>query len=142
MILVDANLLIYAINKDAPHHRKARLWLEKVLSGSEAVGFSWGVILAFLRITTRPGILSKPLVSGQALVYVDEWLDQPVAEVLSPGPGHWPIIRNLLSTAGTLGNLTSDAHLAAIAIENGAKVYSADYDFQRFQGIQHVNPLD
>ena len=142
MILIDANLLIYATNKDAPHHRKARLWLEKALSGSESVGFSWGVILAFLRITTRPGILSKPLEIDQALVYVDEWLDQPVAEVLSPGPRHWPIIRNLLSTAGTLGNLTSDAHLAAIAIENGAKVYSADYDFQRFQSIQHVNPLD
>jgi hypothetical protein len=69
---------------------------------------------------------------GQALVYVNEWLD----------PGYWPIIRSLLSTAGTLGNLTSDAHLTAIAMEHGAKVYSADYDFQRFQGIQHVNPLD
>jgi toxin-antitoxin system PIN domain toxin len=132
MILVDANLLIYAINKDAPHHRRAKRCLEKALSGSESVGFSWGVILAFLRITTRPGILSRPLESGQALVYVNEWLD----------PGYWPIIRSLLSTAGTLGNLTSDAHLTAIAIEHGAKVYSADYDFQRFQGIQHVNPLD
>jgi toxin-antitoxin system PIN domain toxin len=132
MILVDANLLIYAINKDAPHHRNAKRWLEKALSGSESVGFSWGVILAFLRITTRPGILSRPLESGQALVYVNEWLD----------PGYWPIIRSLLSTAGTLGNLTSDAHLTAIAMEHGAKVYSADYDFQRFQGIQHVNPLD
>jgi toxin-antitoxin system PIN domain toxin len=142
MILVDANLLIYAINKDAPHHRRAKRCLEKALSGSESVGFSWGVILAFLRITTRPCILSRPLESRQALDYVDEWLDQPVAEVLSPGPAHWPIIRNLLSTAGTLGNLTSDAHLAAIAIEHGASVYSADYDFQRFQGIQHVNPLD
>lgn len=141
MILVDANLLIYAINKDAPHHLKARRWLEKTLSGSESVCFTWGVLLAFLRITTRPGILSRPLESEQALAYVDEWLAQPVAEVLTPGPGHWPVFRNLLATAGTLGNLTSDAHLAAIAIENGAIVCSADYDFRRFQGIQHLNPL-
>jgi len=142
VILVDANLLIYAVNRDAPQHRQARRWLESALSGSEQVGFSWSVLLAFLRVTTRSGILARPLESSRAIAYVDEWLAQPVSVLLSPGERHWPVLRNLLLTSGTLGNLTSDAHLAAIAIENGATLYSSDYDFRRFQGIRHVNPLE
>ncbi len=142
MILVDANLLIYAINRDAPGHREARRWLEKTLSGSESICFTWAVILAFLRITTRPGILARPLEGEQAMAYVDEWLRQPVAEILTPGERHWRILSNLLLDSGTLGNLTSDAHLAALALEHGAVIHSADYDFRRFAGIRHVNPLE
>ena len=142
MILVDANLLIYSVNRDAPNHRVARAWLEAELSGSRSLGLSWGVILAFLRITTRQGILEKPLDNEMALAYVDEWLGLPIVEIVTPGEGHWRILSNLLQTAGTSGNLTSDAHLAAMAIENGATVYSADYDFRRFQGLKHVNPLE
>ena len=141
MIIVDANLLIYAVNMDSPNHQAARRWLENVLSGTERVGFAWVVLLAFLRITTRPGILSKPLSGDQAVAYIDEWLAEPVTELMVAGDGHWQILRNLLSTAGTYGNLTSDAHLAAFALESGAALYSADYDFQRFAGLQHVNPL-
>jgi toxin-antitoxin system PIN domain toxin len=141
MILVDANLLIYAINRDAPRHRAARRWWEAALSGSERVGLAWVVTLAFLRITTRPGVMSKPLDVEAATGYVDEWLRQPVVEPVAPGEAHWRILHNLLLSAGTLGNLTSDAHLAALALEHGAAIYSADYDFQRFHGIEHRNPL-
>jgi toxin-antitoxin system PIN domain toxin len=141
VILVDANLVIYAIDADSPHHAGARLWLEETLSGSTQVGFAWVVILAFLRLTTRPGIMLRPLSPGQALAYVDSWLAQPFVEAVGPGPQHWAILRNLLRSVGTAGNLTSDAHLASLAIERGAAVYSTDHDFQRFPGVEHINPL-
>lgn len=142
MILVDANLLIYAINSDSPNHGAARRWLEEILSGSTRVGFAWIVIMAFLRITTRPGILQKPLSPEDALSYVDSWLEQPFAELIGPGKNHWPVFRNLILAAGTAGNLTSDAHLAALAIEHGGVVYSTDNDFKRFPNIVQVNPLE
>ncbi len=141
MILVDANLLIYAVNRDAPHHETARSWFEQVLSGEERVGLPWVCLLAFLRLATRPGILANPLTVEQATDYVESWLKQPFAEPVAPGAGHWPIFRQLLLATGTAGNLTSDLHLAALAIEQGAPIYSADHDFQRFAGIEHVNPL-
>ena len=141
MKLVDVNLLIYAVNRDAPEHRNAKRWFESAVSGAESIGIAWTVILAFLRITTRPGILQRPLVQEAAIGYIDEWLALPNVELVVPGDGHWRILSNLLRANGTLGNLTSDAHLAALALENGADVYSADYDFQRFQGVKHVNPL-
>ena len=141
MILVDANLLIYAVDSDAPQHARARRWLEDALSGGEHVGLAWVVILAFLRVTTRPGILVRPLDPDHALSYVDSWLQLPSVEAVAAGPNHWPVMRSLLKTAGTLGNLTSDAHLAALAIERGAALYSTDHDFVRFPGLEHVNPL-
>ena len=141
MILVDANLLIYAVDADAPHHAAARQWLETVLSGTTRVGFPWVVLLAFLRVTTRAGILTRSLTPQAALGYVDSWLKQPNAEPVGPGPKHWPLLRNLLTSTGTAGNLTSDAHLAALAIEHGASLYSTDSDFKRFPGLEHVNPL-
>ena len=142
MILVDANLLIYAVNRDADQHNQARRWLEQALSGSIELGLAWIVILAFIRVTTRAGIMAKPLHYTHALAYVDGWLNQPHVELISPGERHWPIFRNLLNTTGSAGNLTSDAHLAAFAIEYGAEIYSADYDFCRFNGVTHVNPLE
>jgi len=141
VIIVDANLLIYAVNSDAPQHGAARPWLESLLSGREQVGFAWVVILAFLRITTRSGIFDRPLAPETALDLLEEMLAQPVATTVSPGERHWPILRNLLADAGTLGNLSSDAHLAALTIENGATLHSADYDFLRFPGLRHCNPL-
>ena len=142
MILIDANLLIYAVNLDSHHHRRARGWLEETLSGATSVGLPWICLLAFLRITTRPGILAHPLTSDEATGFVESWLAQPFVEPVVPGSGHWPILRNLLRAAGTSGNLTSDAHVAALAIEHGATVYSADHDFKRFTGVDHVNPLE
>jgi toxin-antitoxin system PIN domain toxin len=141
MILPDANLLIYAVDADSPHHRKARLWLEELLSGRTPVGLAWVVILAFLRITTRAGILRHPLPPEQALEFIDSWLGQPYVQALGPGDGHWKVLRQLLRAVGTAGNLTSDAHLAAMALERGCDVYSTDGDFARFPGVRHVNPL-
>jgi toxin-antitoxin system PIN domain toxin len=141
VILLDANLLIYAVDSDSPLHRPARRWLEQTLSGTTAVGLAWPVVLAFLRITTRSGILRRPLDPERAVAYVDSWLGQPYVSAVAPGSGHWPILRNLLKTTGTAGNLTSDAHLAALAIETGSPVYSTDADFGRFPGVEHVNPL-
>ena len=142
MILVDANLLVYAIDRDSPHHAKARRWLEDMLSGSTPVALAWIVILAFLRLTTRPGILRRPLSPERALAFVDEWLAQPYVQPLAPGERHWAVLRNLLKAAGTAGNLASDAHLAALAIEHGCTLCSSDSDFRRFPGLDHENPLD
>ena len=141
MILIDANLLIYAIDADSPRHRPARRWLEDVLSGTAPLGLPWIVILAFVRITTRAGIMRNPLPPAAALGYVDSWLDQPCVEIVVPGARHWPILRSLLAATGTAGNLTSDAHLAALAVEHGASICSTDHDFARFPGVRHVNPL-
>ena len=141
MILVDANVLIYAIDADSPHHRAARRWLEDALSGTTAIGLAWVVILAFLRLTTRSGILRTPLPPARAMAFVDEWLAQPYVTAVSPGEGHWTILRKLLKDAGTAGNLTSDAHLAAVALELGAAICSTDGDFERFPGIERINPL-
>lgn len=141
MILVDANLLIYAVDSDSAHHRNARRWLEDLLSGTTPVGLAWVVILAFLRITTRAGILKRPLAPEQALEFVDSWLAQPYVQAIGPGEGHWAVLRQLVKTVGTAGNLTSDAHLAAMALERGCDVYSTDGDFGRFAGVRHVNPV-
>jgi uncharacterized protein len=141
VILVDANLLVYATDADSPHHARARVWFEELISGATPVGFAWLVILAFLRVTTRPGVLRRPYTPEQALDFVDEWLAQPYVSFVGPGDNHWPILRNLLKTTGTAGNLVPDAHLAALAIEHGCAVYSADHDFGRFPGVEHVNPL-
>jgi len=141
VILVDANLLIYAIDADSPQHERARPWLEQALSGTAPVGLPWIVILAFVRITTRHGIMRRPLSLAHALAYVDSWLQQPCVEIVAPGELHWPILRHLLEATGTAGNLTSDAHIAALALERGAAVCSTDHDFARFAGIRHVNPL-
>jgi len=141
MMLLDANLLIYAVNADAPMNRKAKAWLEAVLSGTEAVGFSWIVLLAFLRLTTRPGLFRRPLSTDTAFGVVTGWLNQPQASILDPGPRHLQILRELLRPLGTGGNLTSDAHLAALAIEHRAELCSCDTDFARFHGLKWRNPL-
>jgi toxin-antitoxin system PIN domain toxin len=141
VILVDANLLVYALDSDSPHHARARPWLERALSGAAPVGLPWIVILAFIRLTTRPGIMRRPLPLPDALAYVDSWLEQPCVETVVPGEHHWPILSSLLETTGSAGNLTSDAHIAALALERGASVCSADHDFARFPGVRHVNPL-
>jgi uncharacterized protein len=140
VILVDANVLIYAIDADSPHHRASRRWLESTLSGTTPVGLAWVVVLAFLRITSRAGLLKKPLSVESALAHVDSWLRQPYVQAVDPGPGHWPILRRILSTTGLAGNLCSDAHLAAMAIERGAAVCTTDHDFARFPGIEVVDP--
>ena len=141
MILLDANLLIYAVNSDAPLSRKAKSWVEAALSGPETVGFPWSVLLAFLRLTTRPGLFRHPLPIDTAFELVHSWLDQPSATIVHPGPRQLQILRELLLPLGTGGNLTSDAHLAALAIEHRAELCSSDSDFARFNGLNWRNPL-
>ena len=141
MILVDANLLIYAVNHDLPQHKPAKAWWEDVLSGSAMVGIPLVSLLAFLRICTNPRVFPQPLAPESAIAYIDEWLDQAVVRLVVPGAGHWAIMRNLLVQTGMAGNLTTDTHIAALALEQGYTIFSADNDFRRFPGLKHVNPL-
>lgn len=141
MIVVDVNLLIYAVNADAPLHRKAKPWLENAISGTETVGLAWTVLLAFLRLTTRTGMFQRPLGVAKAFEVVEAWLQQPAVILVEPTPRHFLILRNLILPIGTGGNLTSDAHLAALATEHGAHLCSTDGDFARFPGLRWYNPL-
>ena len=141
MIVPDANLLIYAYNEDVRVHAAAANWLEKLLSGTETVGFSWVVMLAFLRISTKRGLNQTPLYPGAALDIVDSWLNAPPARVIHPTDRHTAVLRDLMEGLGITGDLASDAHLAALAIEHGALVHSADSDFARFPGLDWANPL-
>jgi len=141
VILPDANLLIYAVNQDAPHHEAARAWLEGALSGTTAVGMPWLVLVAFIRLTTNPRVFESPLSPESALDIASGWLEQPCVAPVNPGERHWLILSRLLRHDGTAGNLTNDAHLAALAIEYNATLYSADNDFRRFEDVEYVNPL-
>ena len=141
MKLVDANVLLYAVNEDAPQHPKAKAWLENALTGPEPVGFDWTVLLAFLRLSTRSAVFPRPLSVAQATDVVASWLGQPCAEIVDPADRHLDVFRRLLEPLGTAGNLTSDAHLAALALEFGAELCSCDADFARFPGLRWTNPL-
>ncbi len=141
MILLDTNLLLYAVDRHAPRHQVAREWLETTLSGGREIRLAWVVILAFLRIATRHGWSRKPLSIEVAFNLVQGWLDHPSVSIIHPGPEHGLILRRLLQEAGTAGNLTTDAHLAALAIEYDAELVSADNDFTQFRGLHWKNPF-
>ncbi len=141
MKVPDVNLLLYALDETSPHHLRARPWLESLLSGTEPVGFAWVVILAFVRLSTRPQLFANPLSPGEAFAVVEGWLAQPCALVLHPTERHLALLRGLVDPLGTAGNLTTDAHLAALAIEYGGEVCSADTDFARFRGLRWTNPF-
>ena len=134
--------MIYALNKDTPHHSKAKTWLEDALSSETPFGFAWIVILGFLRIVTNAGIMPNPLRPELALEIVGDWLQQPPSLTVVPLDQHWLIFKELLSPLGTAANLTSDAHLAALTIEHGVRLYSTDNDFSRFQSLRWSNPLE
>jgi uncharacterized protein len=139
--LPDVNLLLYAYDQRSPRHAAAKTWLEQTLSGSETVALAWAVLLSFIRMTTRRVINTKPLGVREAVGFVEEWLAQPCTTVVAPTGRHPAILRDLLAPFGTGGNLTSDAHLAALAIEHGATLCSTDNDFSRFPGVRWVDPL-
>jgi uncharacterized protein len=139
--LVDANLLLYAVDESSHHHAVAKPWLEERLSGPETFAFAWAVLLAFVRLATHPRVFDAPLTLEEALDLIDSWLTQPCATVVQPTDRHSQLLRELLAPLGTAGNLTSDAHLAALAIEHGAELCSADADFTRFPRVRWVNPL-
>jgi toxin-antitoxin system PIN domain toxin len=139
--LLDVNLLLYAINEDAPHHEAARDWLQAALSGTETIGLTWPVLLAFLRLSTRVAVFPRALQVEQAVELIDTWLAQPCVVLLHPTPRHWSILRGLITSSGAAGNLTSDAHLAAMAVEHGAELCSTDHDFARFTTVRWLNPI-
>lgn len=141
MRLPDANLLIYALDETSPRHEPARAWLDGALSGSEDVGFAWLVLLAVLRLTTKPTVFARPLDPAEAFDVIDGWLAQPCASVVHPTGRHAAVLRGLLTPLGTAGNLTSDAHLAALSVEYGAMLCSCDADFSRFPGVRWADPL-
>jgi uncharacterized protein len=141
MKTVDLNILIYAVNRDSVHHTKAKRWLEQAMREDEPVALPWCVLLGFVRITTNPRIMPEPLSPEQAVSVADGWLSQPVVRVLNPGEEHWRLLKELLMQTGTAGNLTTDAHLAALAVETGSTLYSSDSDFSRFERLRWVNPL-
>lgn len=142
MKILDLNLLVYAVDRESPHHEAARTWLEDTLSDDEPVGLAWVVVLGFLRLATRAAVVRQPLSTGEAFDLVEQWLDWPSVEVVRPGPQHWPLLRSLLDPLGTAGNLTTDAHLAALALEHRATLCTADGDFRRFPGLRVLEPLD
>jgi toxin-antitoxin system PIN domain toxin len=141
VIVVDANLLIYAADRRAPLHGPARRWWTDTLSGTTEVGLPWMVVLAYLRITTNQRILTRPLEPAAAIADIDSWFEQPYVRPIGPGPNYWQILRGLVTGAGTAGNLTADAHLAAIAVTHGATLCSHDRDFLRSPGLKVVDPL-
>lgn len=136
MKLVDANVLLYAVNSDSAQHSTARSWLDRALNGEETVAFSWLVLLAFVRISTHPSIFPQPLTPTQAFDVTEHWLSQRGALVVNPTMRHLAILRGLAEPTGTAGNLVNDAHLAAIAVEQGAEVVTFDADFGRFPGLR------
>lgn len=140
MNVVDANVLLYAVNAAADRHEQARSWLDGELTGGSTVGFTWGAVLAFLRLSTKAGLFPRPLPVVAALDRVTDWLAQPTSVLLEPTAQHLPVLRSLLVTAGTGGNLTSDADLAALAIEHRGTVVTYDADFGRFPGVRWRAP--
>jgi toxin-antitoxin system PIN domain toxin len=140
MVLVDANVLLYAVHRTSSHHDESRTWLERSLEGAEAVGLAWLALLAFVRLGTNRAIFQLAMSPEDALDQVEAWLSAPAAVVVEPTTRHTEVLRGLLVEAGTAGNLTNDAHLAALAVEHGADIVSYDRDFQRFPGVKHRLP--
>lgn len=141
MIVPDVNLLVHAYNAESPVHEAARRWWEALLGDPGPVGLPWAVALGFIRITTHPRIVEHPLPVSTACGHVEAWLAQPQVSPLHPGDRHATILFDLLEHLGTAGNLTTDAHLAALAIEHQAELQSTDADFTRFSGLRWRNPL-
>lgn len=136
MRLPDVNVLLYAVNADSPQHETARRWIEQSMALPAGVGFAWPALVGFLRLASRSGIFARPLPIEDALGVVDAWLQHPRAHVLAPTPRHAALLASLLVGAGRGGNLVSDAHLAAIAIEHGVELGTFDGDFARFPGLR------
>ena len=140
MKLVDANVLLYAVNRDAVHHERSRRWIDGALSGEDTVAFAWIALLAFVRLSTKVGLFPVPLTVDQAMDRVDAWVGAGPAVVVEPTAHHGTILRALLHSVGVGGNLVSDAHLAALAIEHRCGILSFDNDFARFPGVDWTLP--
>jgi toxin-antitoxin system PIN domain toxin len=142
VIIPDINLLVYAYNSDAPFHEPSKQWLEQCLSGRTVVGLPWVVMLGFVRIMSSNVVLTSPMEPTEAVMHVRSWLDRPQTQIIVPGPRHWEIFGELMDSSRCSGRLTTDAHLAALAIETQSELHSNDVDFSRFPGLRWRNPLD
>jgi toxin-antitoxin system PIN domain toxin len=142
MILPDANLLLHAVNSASDQHAASFKALREGFDDARGVAFAWIGLLAFLRLSTRSGIFPRPLAADDALQVIERWLGHPRSQVIHPGERHAQILGRLLRAAGTAGNLTTDAHLAALAIEHGVMIVTFDRDFARFEGVQWTVPAD
>jgi toxin-antitoxin system PIN domain toxin len=141
VIVLDANILLYAYGAASPHHEKARVWLAQAFSGDETVGLPWLSLTAFFRIVTNPRIPGFRRSVGEASRVIDEWLEQTNTRVLVPGDQHWPIFRQMIGEGQATGPLVTDAQLAALTMEYGGVLYTTDRDFAKFPGLRWVNPL-
>lgn len=141
MILVDANVLLYAEDSLSPYHDTARKWWDAQLSGRSPVCLCWTVLTAFIRIGTNRRVFERPLSLKEAIHRVQSWVDQPCTRLIYPTEQHWQVLQELLEQGQAVGNLVSDAHLAALAIEHGCQLYSTDSDFARFPKLKWNNPL-
>ncbi len=141
MILIDANLLLYACDGSSRYHELSKKWLEDVLNGVGPVRFAWVTLLAFLRISTDHRVLKLPLLMDEAEKIVLDWFELPVVDILDPTERHFSVLSALLKQGQVRGPLVMDAHLAALAIEHGAVLYTTDRDFTRFPDLKWLNPL-
>ncbi|MCY3951304.1 MAG: type II toxin-antitoxin system VapC family toxin [bacterium] len=141
MIVPDLNLLVYAHSTGAPLHEPARRWWEELVNGTEQVGVPWVVAAGFVRLLTHPDVLSDPAGPEQAVDLMAAWFRAPSVSPLNPGTRHLAIFRSMLGAAGVGGNLVTDAHIAALAVEYQAEVHSNDSDFARFPGLRWRNPI-
>jgi toxin-antitoxin system PIN domain toxin len=141
LIVPDLNLLVYAYDASSPWHPAARRWWIDCLSGTELIGIPWLVALGFIRLWTNARVFQNPMSVEQAIGHVETWFARPMVVVLNPGPKHAELVFRFLRAEGRGGNLTMDAHLAALVLEARAKLHTADTDFLRFGGLDWRNPL-
>jgi len=141
VILVDANLLLYAEDSLSEHHETARNWWDTQLSGSEAVALCWPVVTAFIRIGTNARLHKRPLTLKEAIERVQSWIDQPCVRIIEASEQHWERFQKMLRVGNATANLVSDARLAALAVEHNCVLHSTDTDFARFRGLKWKNPI-
>jgi len=141
MRIVDLNVLLYAVNSDAAQHGVVRAWWEMAVNEEETLGLAWVVLLGFLRLATNPRVFPRPLTSDAAAAKLDTWLSRENVRIVRETDNHWQTLRPLLRDSGSAGNLTTDAHLAALALSHDAVLVSCDTDFARFKGLRWENPL-
>lgn len=141
MIVLDANLLIYAYDSASSQHEKARSWIEETFSGTAPVGLPWLTIVAFLRIMSNSKLPGQRFTASEAVHIVETWLAQPNVRLLSPDQNHWTVLRNMIVEGQASGPLVADAQLAALTVEYGGVLHTTDRDFARFPGLRWTNPL-
>jgi toxin-antitoxin system PIN domain toxin len=141
VIVLDANVLLYAYDSDSDKHAKARVWVEEVFSGASPVGLPWQTVSAFMRIVTNPGLAGKRFTLVEVVEIVDQWVKQPNVRLLGPGDNHWSFLRQMIVDGQVRGPLITDAQLAALTVEYGGVLHTTDRDFSRFPGLRWKNPI-